>query len=129
MEVRCWDKNSKKVECYKIPEDAALSWSFIERKEFYDKDVRHHKKQVDTEIVEFYKISKQNNIPKDIFKMIVDNHIKRPVKYGCHVKVLDNPQFDFCRSMLILFAILFFMCLSIIIKYTLVNKIHELVRH
>lgn len=84
IKLRCWADDRVNTENYIIPEDSIThSETFIEKVRFYRRDVEFHKKQVNDEIITFWKVDGLN---KDVKKLIVDKYIKRPIKYGCHIK-------------------------------------------
>lgn len=92
MKLRCWDpKNHNEVVDYLIPSTVEINPHnpIFEQVDFYKKDVKAHAKQVNAEIWETWKICRTNGVPKDLTRHIIKNYIKRPVKYGTHVK--ENP--------------------------------------
>jgi hypothetical protein len=114
MKLRCWANDQINIENYVIPEDSSISEIFAERVKFYRKDVEFHKKQVDGEILTFWRADGLN---KDVKKLIVDKYIKRPVRYGCHI----NPKEEEKR----IWKKLFLIFLALIICYCLHHKTME----
>jgi hypothetical protein len=121
MKLRCWAEDCTNVENYIVPEDSIThSQIFVEKIRFYRRDVEFHKKQVDAEIMAFWKVDGLN---KDVKKLIVDKYIKRPVRYGCHI----NPE-DVHKERKQLLHKLFFVFLSLILMCCLHYKTMEVAK-
>lgn len=117
--TKCWDSSGKKVLTYFLPSDVVIkpSHPFYERIQMYESDVAFHKRQVDKEVVEWWKIYKKYKLPKDIFQLIKKEYLHRPVKYKCHVtqeEEEENVEIPY-RCLVIYFLIMIVTLLVIII--------------
>ena len=115
--TKCWDATGKKVMTYRLPDDIVIKphHPFYERIQFYESDVAFHKRQVDQEVVEWWKISKKLRLPKDVFKLITKHYLHRPVEYGCHVPKDEEEQERTCALRLIIYFLMFVTCLFFVL--------------
>lgn len=83
MKIRAWlndDPNSNEMKTYIIPEDCRMSWDFNDRMESYERERKKHVKQMENEVIGLALICRKNGIYKDLFELLRDRYIFRPVK-------------------------------------------------
>jgi hypothetical protein len=83
MKIRAWlndDPNSNEMKTYIIPEDCRMSWDFDDRVNSYEKERKKHVKQMENEVIGLALICRENGIYKDLFELLRDGYIFRPVE-------------------------------------------------
>lgn len=83
MKIRAWlndDPNSNEMKTYIIPEDCRMSWDFNDRVDSYEKEREKHVKQMQNEVIGLALICRENGIYKDLFELLRDRYIFRPVE-------------------------------------------------
>ncbi len=83
MRIRAWlndDPNSNEMKTYIIPEDCRMSLDFNDSAESYERERKKHVKQMENEIIGLALICRKNGIYKDLFKLLRDKYIFRPVE-------------------------------------------------
>ena len=82
----CYPNDHTKVIEYKIPPNVEINAhnSIYEDVDFYNADVKAHKKRMQSEILHSFLIFRKFGVSKDLTREFVNKYIKRPVEYGNH---------------------------------------------
>jgi len=83
MKIRAWlndDPNSNEMKTYIVPEDCRWSWDFNDRFVSYENERKKHVKQMENEVIGLALICKKHGIYKDLFELLRDEYIFRPVE-------------------------------------------------
>ena len=81
MKIRAWlNDYSNDMKTYIIPEDCRMSWDFNDKVESYERERKKHVKQMENEVIGLALICRKNGIYKDLFELLRDEYIFRPVE-------------------------------------------------
>lgn len=107
MKIRAWlNDDTNEMKTYIIPEDCRMFWDFSDRVDSYEKERKKHVKQMENEVIGLAIICRENCIYKDLFELLRDKYIFRPVERKKKEK--KNNFNRFLKWCMIIIGLLFF---------------------
>lgn len=128
MRVRAWlnnDLNSNEMMTYIIPKDCRMTSDFEKRRNSYENERNKHVKQMEHEIVGLALICRDNGIYKDLFKLLRDGYIFRPVERKKWKEIKIERRSEMLKDLFMLFLIVVCMFFTVYIIYLIDYKQYE----